>query len=296
MWFLNVARVINILPQDTVRISVMRKFAQISYLLLRTLTAIFFFPFLTISPTQNLQAQIEGYFYDINGGFLGQIGGQPQYVYLTNWQDFQLAGNGDSAAISHLQLVGNASDVFTMAATVFAETYPFSDYNERVGIASAIKNNNIARNADPRPRTAGCETLRETTLRIAHVTHNGNPRYIALWSSLPDMPDIDMATTMRAVMLVLLGQEEDPTHSAVFWEGRNSLILQHHWRLRKMATGYEVHPEHAINTPIESHYYLETLPSGALVFFRFETTAVHGYTIFSRVHPDFIRVFGSPRY
>ncbi len=241
-----------------------------------------------------LIAQRDGYYYNLNGYYLGSIGEAPSIVYLSDDADFEHITVGQEG---FAMPIGQASDIFTLTATVFSETFPGADYYERVGIAFTLRNNNIARNADTRmSEKFGIESLRETSLRIAHVTHNGNPRYLALWQSVPAISDPDMAETMKAVLYVLANFELDPTHDAVFWEGIGSLQLQYHFHLRKMATGYEVHPEHNLGTEVESYYFMETLPNGGLVFFRFETTAAIGKTVFSRVHPEFVRVFSAPRY
>ena len=242
----------------------------------------------------NLFAQTEGYYYNLNGFYIGSIGESPSVIFLSSNEDFaNIVANREGFAMP----LGEASDIFTMLAAVFSETFPDADYYERVGIAFAIRNNNTARNADTYMRAMyGYESIRQTTLRIAHVTQNGNPRYSELWQSAPTITDPDMAKTMKAVLFVLANFELDPTKDAVFWEGINSLRLQYRLHLRKMATGYEVHPEHNLDTEIESYFYMETTPIGGIVFFRFETTAAIGKTVFSRVHPEFVRVFAAPRY
>jgi hypothetical protein len=229
----------------------------------------------------------QGVFYSWDGKYLGQIG-KATWFQAAEPEAFKKLQKGQ---VAPFETIGLATDVFTISAVVFAETFPYADPRERAGIAWAVVNNHGLRQSDARSTKM---SLTQTAIKIAHVDNNGNKRYNEFVTAWPFIDDSDMQVSLMITMQVLTRRLPDYSNNAVFWEGENHLRLQRLLTMSKFSRGFEMLAEHQPTPAIPTKMWLEFGPDGWWVLYRFQSTAYWGKTIFCRVHPRFTKVFHAP--
>ena len=238
----------------------------------------------------NGHAQVlQGHYFNEQGQYLGTIGKNPQAYMVSDAAHAQIQTGKRAPAIA----LGTLDNLLCLAAVAYAETFPQSPFVELAAIVWAVVNNNRVQHTGGRGMP---ETLWQTAYRIAQVTKNGNPRFAAFYQSAPLPADADATLAMRAAVRVLAGLEPDWSGRATLWEGSNALYQQSRWLKDKFTYGIELKPAHTLGLPIKARQWLEFGPDGWWTFYRYQSTAAHGRTVFLRVHPDFVRTFHAPAY
>ena len=193
-----------------------------------------------------------------------------------------------------LHYVSSLEDLDALSAVNYAETNANASLDERIGIVNAVVNNNEARNNG--------ESLKETAYVIANVTWNGNPRFssflqnqeagmLGLHERLSQTNNSDMVRSVAATMLVLTGNVGDNTNGGIFWDGANDFEKQYkehtgeinnpNRRYNKFNQGFLVHEEHTGGKQIATTTVTKPYK------YAYETTAVIGSTIYSKIYPEF---------
>ena len=231
--------------------------------------------------------EIEGDIYNLKGKHIGNDGINDNKVYVKRTTDNSQLSTDEakqhtdianeapcvSNTINLTATTGITHEEFQLlAATAYGESGTSNNYKEIYGIASAIINNNVARGEN--------SSLSKTIFSIANAASDGNARYGAFSNtSLEDRgKNAGMRKANAGAINALMGGF-DYSNRATGWDGNDLPFNSHRFGLNISNSSHDIYKvgDKPLSKKENGSYY------------RRQSTAAHGSTMFYKIHPTFVK-------
>lgn len=224
------------------------------------------------NPMNMIDPDGRGDYYTKNGIWLGSDGKDDDLAYTSS--NVERDENGIvTEADNQACLKYKNSQLIKLAAVAYAESDSKSNYKEELyGIASACVNNYDERK--------GKNELSEVLDEISCATHDGNKNYNK-FNSTSQQNKNKNAKMQKSIAAAINAMTDgiDYSNGATGWDGADLPQNSHRFGLNISNPEHDIFKvgDRPLKNPVNGSYYKR------------QTTAAHGRTVFIRIHPRFIK-------